>query len=398
MDIVGTFFWGIFSFFINPLLYLLVIALFLYSAQRVRRERLSFHVKAYGMFNTIFASMMPSLMIGIAGSVVLLVSGVSLTPGVLVLLTLAYTVTLFTCRLRFLSPAIAVGLALVSAYLIPDFRTASSTINHWLMDIQHINAVSFGVFLVMTLAVETVLIFFWGAHQTSPRLIDSHRGGLVGAHEACQLWIVPLMILVPTHGAVSPVGLWPFFSDGSSFGLALFPVGVGIAQLITHTLPRPAVRQSALWMLITTCGAALIVAAAALFRLPLLVLLAAAAVFISRLILVWYHHHLRETRPFYFVMPGRGLRVIGVIPHSLGARMGIMPGEEIRRANDRDISSVDDFYAALQKHAAYCKLEVIDRFGEQRFAKGPIHENDDYKIGLLFLEADQWDLKQKTNS
>lgn len=398
MDIVWFVFSGIATFFVNPIVYLLVLALFLYSAQRVRRERRSFRVKAYGMFNTIFASVLPSLIVGLIGSLALIVAGVSLAPGVIVLFSLAYFVMLLTCQQRLLSPAIAGGLTLVAAYLIPVVQTPYPLINRWIAEIHALDYLSFGIFLIVGLLVETMLIYFWGANQTSPRLISGNRGGLVGAQEACQLWIAPLFFLVPVSGAIPAIGPWPFVSDGTSFSFAIFPLGVGLAQLITHALPKQAVRQTARWMMATSCISAIFVGAACLLRLPILVVVGGVAALISRLFLVWYHHHLRETRPFYYVMPNRGLRLIGVIPHSLGARLGIIPGEEILRVNDLEVGSVFEFYDALQKHAAYCKLEVIDRFGEQRFVKGPIHEDDDYKIGLLFLENDQWNLKQKTNS
>lgn len=397
-DIIGFIFSGIATFFINPLLYLLLIALFLYGAQRVRRERRSFRVKAYGMFNTIFSSIAPSLLVGLAATIVLLAAGISLTPGVIVLLSLAYIMTLFTFRQSFLSPAVAGGLALIAAYFMPALQTPYSLINGWIGDIRTIDYVSFGIFLVVAMLAETALVYFWGAQQTSPRLISSKRGSLVGAHEACQLWIAPLLFLMPVPGAISSIGPWPFVSGGASFSFAIFPLGIGIAQLITHALPKPAVRQTASWLMASAGITAIFIGAGYLLHMPLFVMLGGVAALVSRLLLTWYHHHLRETQPFYYLMPNRGLRVIGAIPHSLGARMGIIPGEEILRVNDLEVSSVDEFYEALQKHAAYCKLEVIDRFGEQRFEKGPIHEDDNYKIGLLFLEGDQWNLKQKTNS
>lgn len=394
-DIIGLIFSSVASFFMNPLLYLLILALFAYNAQRVRRERLSFRVKAYGMFNTIFASIIPSILVGLCGSIVLAVTGASLAPGVIVLLSLATAAVLLTCQQRLLSPAIAGGVTVIAAAVMPAFHTPYTFLNRWIEEIHSIDYVSFGLFLTVALLMESTLVFFWGTQQSSPRLIGNYRGGLVGAHEACQLWIAPLFLLVPVSGAIPSVGAWPFVSNGSSFSLALFPLGVGIAQLITYSMPRPAVRQSALWMLATAGVMAAFVGAALFLHQSIFIVLGGAVVLISRLALVWYHHHLRQTRPFYFLMPNRGLRVIGAVPHSLGKRMGIVPGEEILRVNDLEVSSVSEFYEALQKHGAYCKLEVFDRFGEQRFVKGAIHENDNFKIGLLFLERDEWNMQAK---
>ncbi|MCI1858768.1 MAG: PDZ domain-containing protein [Sporolactobacillus sp.] len=389
---------GIGYFFCNPLFYLLLAGLFLFSAQRVKRERRSFRVKAYGMFNTIFRSTGPSLIVGAAGSAVLLISGAALPAGALALVSAMYLLIMVTTQLRFLSPAIAGGAALCVAYIFPNVRTSFPLLNGWIADIRGVDFISFGIFVAVGILTECLLVYGWGARQTSPRLIRSRRGGgLVGAHEASELWIVPLLLLVPSVGPLHSTGWWPLLSGtGPSFGFALFPLGVGISQLITHTLPRLAIRRTGHWLLITAALFIAVVVCADVFRLPVLTACGGLFILISRLALVYYQHWLRENRPFYFIMPKNGLRVVGVVPHSLGDRMGVRPGEEILRVNDIDIRSTDDFYQALQKHAAYCKLEVIDAVGEPRFTKGAIHQDDGYKIGLLFLESDRWNQLDKS--
>lgn len=389
---------GIASFFYNPIFYLLAAGLFLFSAQRVRRERRSFRVKAYGMFNTVFRSIVPSLMMGLAGSAVLLISGTALPAGILVLLSCAYLLIMLTTQLRFLSPAVAGGLTLVVAWFFPDIQTSWPLVNQWVDGIRHVSFFSLGVFVVIGMLIECLLVYVWGARQTSPRLINSRRGGLVGAHEASELWIVPLFLLVPFAGPVGHIGPWPFIPDaGQSFGFALFPLGAGIVQLVTHTLPERAVRETGHWLLICTAGTAICVGLAwPALHLPYMAAVGGAVALAGRLVLIWHHHNLREKRPFYFQMPGRGIRVIGVIPHSPGDRMGILPGEEILRVNQQDIVSEYDFYEALQKNPAYCKLEVIDRYGELRFTGGAVHQGDGHRIGLLFLESkNEWDKKTK---
>lgn len=381
---------GIAAFFMNPLFYLLVIGLFLFSAQRVRRERRSFRVKAYGMFNTVFRSVIPSLIVGAGGSMLLIAAGAAVPPGMIALFSAGYLIIMVTMQLRFLSPAIAGGLALAASYLMPDFRTPLPLVNQWITEIRHADLFAFAVFLAVAMLAESMLVLFWGAKQSSPRLIQSGRGAMVGAHEASELWIVPFLFLVPLSGPVGHIGLWPFVSGGSQhFGFVLFPLGVGIAQLIMSSLPEPAVRRTGLWLLITTGGFLLIAGAGAYLHLPVVIAAGGVLALISRLMLLWYHHELRRNRPFYFVMPEHGLRVIGVIPHSLGDRIGVRPGEEIQQVNDRDVNSEQDFYNALQAHSAYIKIKVIDRFREPRFVKGPVYEDDGHKIGLLFLESSE---------
>lgn len=398
-DILKALLQGIVSFFINPMLYLFLAGLFLFSAQRVKRERRSFHVKAYGMFNTIFRSLAPSLLAGFFASVVLVALGVSLKPGVFVLLGLCYLVSMLPGQLRFLSPAIAGGLTAVLAFLCPPLSTPYPLINQWIDQIRGVDFISLGCFLSVAALSEALLVLWCGARQTSPRLINSRRGGIVGAHEASQLWIAPMLVLYPSAGSIAAVGPWPFLPHvGSAFGFLIFPVGIGLAQLITHTLPKRAVQTAARW-LVAIAGVLIVCTALALWlRLPFLVPFGGLLVFAARLALVYRAHHLRKTSPFYFTQPNQGVRIIGVIPHSPGEAMHIQPGEEIISVNDQKIKNEYEFYEALQKQPAYCKLMVVDRFGEPRIAKGPIHEGDGHRIGFLFLESDKWNHVESTKA
>ncbi|MFT8364097.1 MAG: PDZ domain-containing protein [Sporolactobacillus sp.] len=388
-DILRTVAQGLLTFFMNPLLYLLLAGLILFSAQRVKRERRSFHIKAYGMFNTIFRSLLPSLAAGAAASLILVGLGVTLQPGIFVLLSIGYLVTMLPGQLRFLSPALSGGLTVLTAYFLPSFATPYPLLNQWLVQIRSVSFQSLGVFLSVAVLSEALLVLWCGSRQTSPRLIRSRRGGVVGAHEASQLWIAPMAVLIPS-GALSAHGIWPFLPHtAATFGLLIFPVGIGFAQLVTHTLPQRAIHLTAAYLI---ASATLMIAATALtiwLKLPLILVGAALAAMCIRLWIVYYAHRLRKLRPFYFTEPNQGVRVVGVIPHSPAAAMAVCPGEEIVAVNDQKITNEYEFYEALQTQPAYCKLFVIDRFGEPRIAKGPVHDGDGHRMGLLFLESDR---------
>lgn len=377
---------GILTIFYNPIFYLLLLGLILFGYQRVRRERRSFGIKVHGVLNNMFEGIMPSLMMGALGTIVLLGAGIALPPGVIVLLSCCYFLVMLTVQLRYLAPSIAVGAAMVIAYILPDLQTGVSLIDHWIADIRHVSFNSFGMFAILTMVIECLLVYIWGGHRTSPRLINSKRGKKVGAHEASQLWIVPLFFLVPmTAGHVGQTGWWPF-SDGAHFGFVFFPLGVGLQQLITHKLPKKAVRESGHWLLITVVVSAILVGLGIYFDLSILIVSAAGLALLSRLGLVIYHHYLLDYKSFYFLEAAKGLRIVGVIPNSPADRMAIKPGEVVTRVNGQPSRTETEFYYALQSNLAYCKLDVSDYNGETRFVKGAIHEGDYHKIGLLFLE------------
>ncbi|MFT8872880.1 MAG: cell division protein [Sporolactobacillus sp.] len=373
-------------FFINPLLYMLLAGLAWFGACRVRAERREFRVKVYGMFNTVFTGLGPGLLVGLAGSLLIAAAGAALRPGVLVLLCVCYLLTMCSLQLRLLSPAIAGGIAAVLAFFCPIIQTPYSWLNGWLVDIHRIDFVSFGVFLTVAVLCEAGLVYFYGAKQSSPRLIPSRRGGRAGAYQIAQLWIMPLLVLVPSTAPLSHIGSWPFLlPSASTYGFVFLPVGAGLSGLITYALPKKAVRDIGSSLFAVAIVLAVGTTAAYFLRLPLLVVACAAAALLSRIAFVIYQAYLCRVRPFCLMPSVRGLRVIAVLSASPGERARVVAGEEITAVNDQKVASEDEFYQALQRQAAYCKLEIVDMNGEPRIVKLPIHEGDGHHIGLLFL-------------
>ncbi len=127
---------GILTLFYNPVLYLLIIGLLLFGYQRVRRERRSFGIKVYGVFNNVFGSILPSLIMGLIGTAILLVAGVALPVGMIVLISFCYLLLMLTTQLRYLSPSIAIGVAGIIAYVFPPVETGSQLINGWIVRYQ----------------------------------------------------------------------------------------------------------------------------------------------------------------------------------------------------------------------------------------------------------------------
>ena len=77
--------------------------------------------------------------------------------------------------------------------------------------------------------------------------------------------------------------------------------------------------------------------------------------------------------------------IVGVLEGTPAEEMGLQIGEVIQRVNDRDVSSEKEFYNALQRNAAHCRLQVVDRNGEVRLMQQVVYADDHYKLGLLFM-------------
>lgn len=385
MDILITILKGVATLFYNPFLYVLIAVLFLISWQRVRRERLSFGIKVFGIFNTVLSVIGPSLLLALIGTVIFIGLGIAVPTGIIALITVCSILLLLTGQLRYFTATIAVGYAIIVAFVFPEIHTGVTMVDGWINDIRHASFTELGVILSVVLLLEALGILFWGGKQPSPRLVNSKRGKKVGAIEANRLWILPLFLLIPSSGAIHTFQWWPF-STGEAFGLCAIPLGLGFQQFITHSLPRPVIKRSGYWMLVTCILVAALTGLGFYFDLDVLVLLAGIAAIVSRIVLILKHFYDHTVKPFYFIDQGNGLRVVAVVPNTPADRMGVLMGEIISKINGVPVRSEEEFYQALQINATYCKMDVLNHDGEVRFVKGMVHENDLHNIGLLFLE------------
>ncbi|MFC4618576.1 cell division protein [Camelliibacillus cellulosilyticus] len=376
---------GILSIFYHPLFYLFIGGLFLTGWQRVRRERRSFGIKVYGMFNSVLSSLLPSLCIGFLGSAALLITGVSLPIGYVALVTLLYLICMLMGQLRYLSPTLTIGWATAIASFFPHLHTGVSVFDRWIQEIRSASLFDLCTFLAVVALMEAFAVILWGSQQPSPRLINSKRGKKVGAYEVNRFWIAPLFFLIPVSGAIHPIGWWPL-ATGTVFGLGALPLGIGLQQLVTHTTPRQAVKKTGAWLLVTGIVLGAVACASYFFESVFLTVSAGAFAVFSRLALVLWHFYQQHAKPLFLVDRGNGLLVVGTIPNTPAAQMGITTGEVVIKVNGLPVRSELDFYKGMQLNAAYCKLEVADRQGEVRFVKSMVHENDLHDIGLLFLE------------
>ncbi|MFC0187401.1 PDZ domain-containing protein [Fictibacillus aquaticus] len=385
---------GLGKLFANPLFYMFLAAAFVIGVKRVKRERKEFKVKVHPVVDNLIQSLFPGLLVGLAGSAVFLAAGVALPFGMLAFVGIAYGLLSLTTKTRFLSPAYAVAIAAAAALFIPELNTGYSIINRWSQDIQDTSVISLAVILGVLLVQEGILIIWKGDKRTSPRLFKGKRGQYIGAHEATRLWILPQFLLIPA-GNVPEIGWWPLMGLGSAgFAFILFPFAIGYRQLVTHTIPAEAIKV--LGRKVLLLGIVITAAAAGAFALDLTLLgiAAVAAGLVGRELITILAAQRDDTKPSLFVRRNHGLIVLGVIPGTPADSMGLKTGEVIMKVNGVTMTPDSNFYQAVQKNAAFCKLEVLDEQGEIRFAQRSVYETDPHELGVLFVH----DVKEKSSA
>lgn len=374
------------KFFVNPVLYIALLAAVLLGYYRVKKERKIFRIRiVYGLTEFkrlikdawLYALVLSVLFAGI-GLVVPLDWLIALSiVSILLMVTTFYQAGSFI----YLATA-AVGLSWL-------FYANEWTLNFGLVKFE---GTEFSYqWLIPVVLIAGALVFVEGkiidkaaAQAGSPRLHKSGRGLKAAAYISKRLWLLPILLVVPGSLLDSYAPYWPQLPIGeSNFSLILFPVVFGFIGRSQRTLPvylYPLISKA-----VTTLGISIIVVGlGALIWQPLAVVALVGGV-IGRMAIA-VHFALKERSGNYAVTPQpQGVMIVDVLPGSPADKMGLLRGEVIRKVNGIAISNESELYEAIQVNAAHCRLEVLDHNLEVRLRQHVIFRHDHHRLGLLVV-------------
>lgn len=380
---------GILKIFLHPMLYLFLLVLYFGVVKRLKRERRQFHTRVFGGVAEIFQVLLVGTLIGIVFSIITVALGIQLSMGVVALLAATYLCFALPFKFRWLHPVYVFTVTAIVVKFLPVIETSFDLVNSWLTDIREASMPTLALLLGLLLLQEAILLKAYGAKMTSPVLLKSKRGQVVGGHEAKKLWILPILLFVP-GGGISVISGWPFLLDGAeSYSLILVPFAVGFGQLVAHSLPGVVVRRIGNRTLVLSV---LILVGAGLsvwYQIPLLGMGMIVFALVVREVVLMIENGKNHSLSPFFTGSTNGATVLGVLPDSPAEKMGIKIGEVVTKVNGKLISKPKDVYYAVQVNAAFCKLEVIDLNGEPRIVQRSLYENEHHELGLLFVESDK---------
>ncbi|WP_332629905.1 PDZ domain-containing protein [Halalkalibacter flavus] len=372
-------------FLINPLLYIGLFAVYLFSGNRVKQERLSFHTRVYGRMADITIPFLSAVLLGVCVSIVTIALGLTITLPFVAVLAIIYIIFALTTQLRWISPTFVLGAVL----LLYGFEPVLSTVET-LMPLYNILAqipifVPAAILAIMALA-EGFLIRMNGHVYTSPLLERSKRGKWVGIHIAKRLWMVPIILFIP-EGIIPAFSFWPVLTV-ADIGLqpVLVPFLIGFQQRVRGTLPHIQIRTMGLRVI--GLGIVFALLAAGSYFVPFLAVLLGGLAIVSRELLSYYAKKLDDKLPAFFSSQTKGCVVLGVLPGSPAEKMNIVVGETIVRINGQEVFDQTSFYEALQINSAFAKVDVLNHEGEVRFAKGALYDGEHHQLGVLLVKDD----------
>lgn len=374
------------KFFVNPVLYIALLAAILLGYFRVKRERKMFRTRIeWG--GTEFAGLIKD---GLLFALILsaAIAGLGLDVPLQWLIGLSIISALMMISgIYYLGSFIYLALGAVILGWLASNRGWSADLLlaeynglfvdwAWLIPV----ALIAGALLV----VEGILIRRHGAASASPRLEKSSRGLLAATYMSKRLWLLPILFVVPST-VIEGLPYWPQLPiGGSSFSLILFPVVFGFQGLSRNTLPAYLYPKigNAVWK---TGAATLLLALCSLFWAPLA--LAALVAGAAGRLAVTIYFEMKQRQGNNVVAPQPlGVMIVDVLPDSPAHKMGLVRGEVIRKVNGLSVSNEMELYEAIQVNAAHCRLEVLDHSREVRLRQHVIFRHDHHRLGLIVVK------------
>ncbi|GAA0285405.1 hypothetical protein GGQ92_001094 [Gracilibacillus halotolerans] len=370
--------------FLQPYVYIFLALVWLSGYIRIKKDRQSFQVKVFPYFKETTGTWSVAIISGIIISLLSVAAGFILPLYVVIFIGLLLFVSFLINSFGWLSPGYILPFAALTIFFVNEY--GENYLSEFLLSaFEQVDLSLLAILMSLLLFSEAWLIRRGKGIDSFPELKKSKRGKYVGQHRLKKITIIPFFVLLPA-GLLEPImPWWPLLEvGGESFGLILIPYVLGFEYKIKSMLTSAASKQLAAQHF----RLAFLVLAAGVtgYFYPISTLIAFILAFLGKEFIHFLFKLRDERAPMYFQPGSKGVQVLGVLPNSPAVDLGLLPGERIISVNDLTVDSEEEFYHAVSKSRASCKLTVEDLNGELRFARRALYEGEHHELGVLFIK------------
>lgn len=375
LKIIGT-------FFTQPTVWLTIVISYIIYAQRVKKERQAFRTAVNSDFYEGRHAIKVGLLFGVIGSLMLFGLGTMVPTKWLII----YTVCIGLGLLLYPILDVIFPLFLISGLVY-------SVIEFQMVDINILKGEPFrpefltGVLMIGTLSllITGIALHLFRNSQLSPNAQAGKRGRNISSFNMKELYLVPLVILVPGNQFHSVVSWWPTIGvPGTEYNIIIFPLIIGLTLRIFKELPKTAiayVKKQYLYLgllgAIATISSLFSAMAGAIGLLILLV-----AYFVGH-ILIKRHDNQQER---WFAESDEGILIVGVRPDTPASKMDVEVGDVVIQCNGLEVRDENELYKALESSSTYCRLKIKTFNGDTKITESAIFSDSPYEIGLVIIK------------
>ncbi|WP_077328053.1 PDZ domain-containing protein [Virgibacillus siamensis] len=380
---------GIGKAFLNPLLYWILILVFLAGLRRIKRERHYFGFKLFDVFSEWNGTWVIGLISGLVISIVCLGAGVVFSYGTILVLSILAIILSISLRFSLLSASYTIGISCFILLLLPVVPVNLALFENWFSK-TNISGLVF--LLAVMLIAEAMMIKRIRNNNTFPELVSGRRGMLIGVHHLKKIGVIPFFVLVPS-GLITPfIPFWPYISmNGETYSLLLVPFLIGFDYQVSGSLPEKAAARISKSVL--SLGVLVLLLAVGSIFIPWLSIIAVMLGIIGKELINFRHRNADQRNNACFMRRKKGIKILAVLPNSPADRLGVQVGDSIVKVSGQQVNSLDDFYYALQKNTFF-KLELVDENGEARYVQSALYEGDHHELGIVTTAFRNYETEQ----
>lgn len=375
--------WNIGQFFVHPVFYLALAAAVAAGYFRVKRERRDYRTRLSPGW-TELKGIFSGAWLGILASALLFAVGVLYYPEFLLLLAVVALVALVSFQFQVLSAAYIIPVAVVIWFIIYQlsYTLYAGPFTFSASNFSVEQLWSIGVLVGLLLVIEGIVLKKQGLKIISPQAVRTKRGGSAVQYKTKQIWLVPMIFLIPGDWFGTYQTFWPLVEFGeTSFALVAFPLVIGFQQLTRSSYVAESIPKRAKEILYLGIGI-VILSISGIF-VAWIGVVALVLAFVLRMYLDSRSYHAQNTG-YYKVAPvAEGIQIAGVLQGSPADKMGLEIGERIMKVNGQRVFNEQQLYEAIQINAAHCRLEVLDHNNELRLKQHVLFRHDHHRLGLM---------------
>ena len=375
LKIIGT-------FFIQPTVWLVTILMFVIYNQRVKKERQAFRTAVDSDFYEGRHAIKVGILFGIIGSVILFGTGTMIPMN----WVLIYTICMIAGLLLYPLFNSIYPLFLISGLIYGMLEWQPSNMNVFKNETFQPEFLT-GILMVGTLSllITGIALHLFRKSQLSPSTQAGKRGRNISSFKMKELYLIPLVILVPGNQFHSVFDWWPLIHvAGTEYNVIILPLIIGLTLRIYKELPKLAIgfiKKQYLYLAVVNACLAIISAFYPIAGIIGLVILLIA--YLGDRYVIKRHDNKQEK---WFAESDEGILIVGVRPETPAAKMDVEVGDVVIQCNGINVRNENELYKALESSSTYCRLKIKTFSGDTKITESAIFSDSPYEIGLVIIK------------
>lgn len=368
--------------FLNPIFWAVLGLTFLQYSRVAKLEARVFGCPKETVLKRLLSSFLYGMVGGLIGSYILIFIGVAISPQDIV----------------YLWPVALLLMLVDSRFMCFSYSAGVLGILHLIKGAPPLAVPQIMAFIAVLHMVEGILVYLNGAQGAIPVVMEGDGGTLHGGFLLQRFWPMSMLLILAIMAGMENSGgilwapqwpkWWPLiesepwapFGSPVEYWLLPIPVAIGYTSIAIRRYPRDKARGSAMGLLVYS----LILLALALLSHGSRSFKFAAIIFapLGHEFLIWLSK-MREERGTPLFLPSRhGLMILDVLHGSIGQRMGLEPGDLVKKVNQVPIRSIRDFKASNGGSPFYLEMEIERSNGDRQVS---VFRGTWADLGVFFL-------------